>query len=97
MARKKPKTHKDVEFEVEFAGPRGGRSQTHRSFEEAAATAIAMAASTGQEVYLDVLIYSKAGARWWGGEAAVEMYEEDPDASVSQRVIVRAEDEGRIA
>jgi hypothetical protein len=95
MARKK--THKDVEFAVEFAGPRGGQEKMHRSFEEAAGTAIAMAASTGQEVYLDVLIYSKAGARWWGGDTAVEMYEEDPEASISQRVIVRAEDEGRIA
>lgn len=93
----KPKKHKDVEFAVERAGTM--REQIYKTFDEAAATAIAIAiaASTGEAVYLDVLIYSRAGAKWWGGNEAVEMYEGDPEASVSQRVVVRAEDQGRIA
>lgn len=91
----KPKQHKDVEFAVE--NPLQGGEDVFKTFPEAAAHAIALAASRGETIALDVLIYSKAGARWWGGDEAVEMYAGDPEASVSQRVVVRAEDQGRIA
>jgi len=93
MAR--AKSHKDVEFEVEYE-PRG-QTWNYKTFAEAAAQALAVSASHGgEEVLLDVLIHSRAGARWWGGDYAVEEYESDPEASVSDRLVVRAVDQGRI-
>lgn len=87
------KKHKDVEFHVTDAG---GHTRVFDTFDEAAGFAISLAASDGRAHNIDVLIYSKAGARWWGGDDAVEEYESDPDASVSDRITVRAEDVGRI-
>lgn len=88
------KHHKDLEFAVDDAG---GRQRTFKDFDEAAGFAIAIAASNGQPVNLDVLISSKSAARAWGGDDAVEQYNEDPDASVSDRIIIRAEHIGRVA
>lgn len=53
--------------------------------------------SKQQPVNLDVLIYSEAGANWWGGSDEVESYLEDPDASVTARIEVSADFLGRIA
>ena len=92
MARKR--THKDVEFSVDDAS---GNERMFKTFDEAAGFAVTLGVSDGSEHDVDVLIYSKAGARWYGGEWAVEEYESDPDASVSDRVTVRAEGVGRVA
>jgi len=35
--------------------------------------------------YIDVCIWTIGGARWFGGDDAVEAYREDPDASVFER------------
>lgn len=88
------KSHKDVEFSVDDAG---GKERIFKTFDEAAGFAVAIAGSTGKTVNLDVLIYSKAGARAWGGDDAVEEYESDPDASVSERIEITAQSVGRIA
>lgn len=74
------KTHKHVEFAV-------GRENTteervFRTFNEAAAHAVARAASDGYRYAIDVLIMSEAGARWYGGDWGVEQYREDPEADV---------------
>jgi hypothetical protein len=87
------KSHKDVEFAVDDAG---GRERRFKKFDEAAGFAVAIA-STGRKVNLDVLIHSKAGARAWGGDDAVEQYEEDPDASVSERIEIKVNIVGRVA
>ena len=84
MARKK--THKDVEYMVERGidrGP-GQRASDPRYFKngkEALAAAAETAISTGEST-LGVLVHSKAGAKFYGGDDAVERYREDPEASV---------------
>jgi hypothetical protein len=85
MARRK---HKDVDFQV-------GR-KSFDTFDEAAGHAIAMAVSDGRKKEIDVIVWSKAGARWFAGDYGVEVYEEDPEASVFERIEVKAESFGRI-
>jgi len=87
--------HKDVEFHIER--PDGGfGSHTFHKFEHAAVSAIAQSASSGKPITIDVVVYSRAGANAWQGPHGVEVYNEDPDASVHERIIVRAESLGRI-
>lgn len=88
------KTHKHVEFAV-------GRENTteervFRTFNEAAAHAVARAASDGYRYAIDVLIMSEAGARWYGGDWGVEQYREDPEASVFERLFVKVDYIGRV-
>lgn len=83
------KTHKDVTFELAL--------NTYKRFDEAAGMAVARAASTGRGIYIDVVVLSESGARWYGGDYGVEQYREDPDASVFERIEVRADSKGRIA
>ena len=86
--------HKSVEFATTDLG---GQEQTFKTFDEAAGLAVSVAASSGRKVHIDVLVYSAAGARWWGGDYAVEDYMEDPDASVFARIEIKANVVGRIA
>jgi hypothetical protein len=88
------KTHRDVEFAVDDAG---GVERIFQTFNEAAGFALAVGAAHGEPINIDVLVSSEAGAAWWGGDAAVESYRADPDASVSDRVVVRVEHVGRVA
>lgn len=74
----------------------GGRERIFKTANEAAGFAITIAMSRGEDANIDVLIHSKAGARWYGGDDAAEQYAEDPDASVSDRIVVRAESVGRV-
>lgn len=90
MARQ---VHKDVEFAVDDAS---GRQRTFRTWDEAAGFALAMAASRGETVNLDVIVWSRSGARAYGGDDAVAQYDEDPEASVFERIEVRANDVGRV-
>jgi len=46
---------------------------------------------------LDVLVWSEAGARAYGGDAAVAAYAEDPDASVHDRIVFSVISQGRVA
>lgn len=87
------KLHKDVDFAVDDAG---GNEKIFGNFDEACGFAVSLAASDGRPHNVDVLIHSKAGARAWGGDDAVEQYLEDPDASVSDRIEIRAEIKGRV-
>ncbi len=93
-AKRTKKTHKGVEFAVDDAG---GDQRIFKTFDAAASFAVTVAAMRGVDVNLDVLIYNVSGARWWGGDYAVSEYRSDPDASVSDRIIIRAESVGRIA
>jgi hypothetical protein len=90
MARK---THKDVEFEVEAGRQNLG---IFKSFNEAAGIAVASALS-GSKTTIDILVYSRAGARWLEGEDGAEQYDSDPDASVFKRIVIRADDQGMVA
>lgn len=93
MAR--PQTHADVEYAVDDAS---GKQRIFKSSNEAAGFAISLAMSHGKDVNLDVLVYSPSGARWYRGTSeGVDEYNEDPDASVFDRIIVRAESIGRVS
>lgn len=87
------KTHKDVEYAVDDAS---GQQRTFKTFDEAAGFALAIAVSGRPDVYLDVLIWTRAGARWYGGDDAVEQYDEDPDASVFERFEISVNAMGRV-
>ncbi len=86
------KSHKDVEFMVSSMG----RDSQFNTFAEAAHQAVALAASSGSAT-IDVLVYSRAGAKWYGGDHGVEVYNEDPEASVHDRIELTANPVGRVA
>lgn len=85
--------HKDVQFHVDDAG---GGERVFDTWDEATGFATAIAGSGKPKVYVDVIVWSEAGARWWGGDDAVEQYREDPDASVFNRYEVKIDDQGRV-
>lgn len=64
--------HPDVEFEVYDASARF--PSVFKTFGEAAAFALAEAASEGVVINVDVLVYSEAGAEHWGGPGARGAY-----------------------
>jgi hypothetical protein len=90
------KTHKDVEYHVGGEGINSSPVKIFKSFDEAAGMALAQAASRGETI-LDVVIWSRAGAKFYGGDYAVEQYDEDPEASVFERIEIRANAVGRVA
>lgn len=90
----KRSTHKDVEYAVDDAG---GKERIFRSWDEACGFACAVAISGKRDVSVDILVYSKAGARHVAGDDGVEMYNEDPEASVFSRIEITANDVGRVA
>lgn len=95
-AKKRAKSHKDVEFMVSVE--HGSMQDVYaKNFDEAAGLAVSRAASTGTKQRIDVLISSVSGARWYGGDYAAERYREDPDASVAERLVVKVDYQGRIA
>ena len=65
-------------------------------FDEAAGTAIARCCSNGATVFIDVIAWTRAAAHRFGGSDGAEEYDEDPEASVHKRIVVKAEDIGRI-
>ena len=92
-ANPRAKSHKDVEFAVDDYQ---GNEKIFKRFDEAAAFAVEKAMSRGETVNLDVLVSSRAGAKWLYGDSGVEIYEEDPDASVFERIEVKANMMGRV-
>lgn len=90
-----PRTHRDVEF---FAKTENGESEAKfNRFRDAAEHAVVLAASRGGKVFVDVCIYSRAGAQMYGGDHAVEEYEADPEASVHERLVITAVSQGRVS
>lgn len=90
MAREK--SHPDVEYAVDDWQ---GKERIFKTFDEGAAFAMQIAISRGEAV-LDVLIWSEEGAEWYGGDDAVEQYNEDPEASVFERFEIRVNAVGRV-
>ena len=86
---------RDLEFQVSDEG--GTATTTFASFDKACGFAVARCCSSGVTMHIDVIAWSKAAARKWGGNASVEVYEEDPEASVHDRIVIKAEAQGRIA
>lgn len=85
---------KDLEFAVDDAS---GRERIFPTFDEAAAFAVSLSVSTGRKVNIDVLAFSRKAAAAWSGSYGEEQYDEDPDASVHDRIEIRANDVGRVA
>jgi len=86
-------THKDVEYAVEDGS---GKERIFKTPDEAAGFAVSMALS-GRPAYIDVLIWSRAGAVWYrGSDDGGDEYDEDPEASIFERIRVKAESEGRV-
>jgi hypothetical protein len=77
--------HADVEFAVDDAG---GNERIFKDGKEAGAFAVQVAIARG-EANIDVLVWSEEGARAYGGDDAVERYNEDPEASVFERYEVK--------
>lgn len=88
------RTHKDVEYAVDDAS---GHQRIFKTPNEAAGFAVSMGLSGRSPIYIDVLIWSRAGAKFYGGDDAVEQYNEDPEASVFERIRLKVESEGRVA
>jgi hypothetical protein len=74
-------THPDVEFHVTGRG--SDITQIVHTWDDARGIL------EGSDGTIDVCVWSKKGARWYGGDDAVASYKEDPDASVFERWEVR--------
>lgn len=91
------KRHPGVEFEVEDPSlPDDHRTMFFHTFGEAASNAIVKAYAHGGPVYLDVIVLTEEGAEWVAGDDGVERYKEDPEASVFERIVIHADNQGRI-
>lgn len=86
------KGHPDIEFAVNDAS---GKERIFTTFSEAAGFAVVISLS-GRDSAIDVLIYSEEGARAWDDDEGVKAYREDPEASVFQRIAIKANDLGRV-
>jgi hypothetical protein len=93
-AKRPRRRHPGVEFAVNDANR---TEHVFKTFDEAASFAVGLARSNGSRVHLDVLVYSPAGAAWWAGDDAVADYYDDPEASVFERIEIRADSLGRVA
>lgn len=90
MARR----HPDVDYAVS-SGRRGDTDFTLKTFDEAAAKALLIAVATGSS-QLDVVVHSRAGARFVSGDDGAAQYDEDPEASVFERFQIRVNAQGRV-
>jgi hypothetical protein len=86
---------KDLEFHVS-AATTPKTEKVLKDFGEACAYAVSRCVSGELTMLIDVVTWSRAAARAWGGDAAVERYEEDPDASVHERIVIKAHSQGQI-
>lgn len=88
---------KKAGLEFHVSDERGQGTTIFTNFDKAAGFALSRACSTGNEMQIDVVTWSKAAARAWGGDNAVEVYESDPEASVHERILIKAQALGRHA
>jgi hypothetical protein len=89
--------HKDLEYHVDFTN---GQAQTKVCDDpnEAAGLAVALCLSRGESVTLDVICWSRAAAvAYRGSEDGGVEYDEDPEASVFERIVITATSQGRVA
>jgi len=88
--------HKDVEYQVSGFDGDGSRDMYFNVASKAMVQAMEVAMATGHS-HIDVLISSKFGARHFGGEDAVDRYQEDPDASAFERWEFTANNVGKVS
>lgn len=87
------RSHPDVELAVD---DNRGKEHVFKTFEEAAAFAAGLALTTTVRIELDVLVSSRAGAVWWAGSDGGKDYDEDPEASIFDRLLVKVTSQGRV-
>jgi hypothetical protein len=87
------KMHKDLEFAVDATS---GQQRIFKKFAEACVYAVGLAATNGRPCNIDVLAHSVGAARAWSGDFGVEEYRADPDASVFERIEIKADSKGRV-
>lgn len=85
--------HRDVEFAVDDTR---GEEHIFKTFDEALAFAAPMALRSGVRIEIDVLAYSREGAVWWSGIDGGQDYDEDPEASVFDRLHLKITSQGRV-
>lgn len=90
-----PQHAHDLEFHV--GDERGNATEIFHNFDKAAGFAVSRCCSSGISVVIDVVTWTRTAARRWGGEAGEETYDADPEASVHERIVIKAEALGRIA
>jgi len=89
--RKEEGGHFDVEYHVSSAHIGPHNESTFITTKPTLANADACArAMGGANIWLDVCIWSEEGARYFGGDDAVEQYLVDPEASVFCRYEIKA-------
>jgi len=84
-------THKDLEFHVSA----GEKTTVHDKWAFACQQADS-ASRGGEKAVIDIVTWSRAGAKAWAGDYGGELYDEDPEASVFERFEVRAHSVGKI-
>lgn len=90
--------HREIEFQVDAVDSRAtDKTWYFKAWPEACAMAVRLAATDGRSYHVDVLCYGEDGAKAWAGEEGIERYRDDPEASVFDRIVVKAESFGRIA
>jgi hypothetical protein len=85
---------RDLEFHVNRPN---GKTYVGSVFGDATALAITIAVNTQKPVHIDVCAFSESAAREWTGEQGADSYNEDPEASVFDRIVIIAESVGRVA
>lgn len=86
--------HTDVEYSVDWPG-NTMQETVYDNFADAAKALVSLCTGSGKAT-LNVLIFSEAGARFYGGDTAVEQYLEDPEASVFERFEFKCNAVGRV-
>lgn len=90
-----PRKSSDLEFHV--STDHSTDTEIFTNFAKASAKAIQVAISHGVTMHIDVVTWTKAAARKWAGDYGVEVFNEDPEASVYERIVIKAHSDGRVA
>jgi hypothetical protein len=83
----------DLEFHVEDAG---GHTQIFETGDEAAGLAVSLCMGDGEPHYIDVVTWTRAAAVKYAGSDGGDIYDEDPEASVFERIEVKARSFGTV-
>jgi len=80
---------KDLDFEI--------GNKTYKSLEKALMAAASQSVSRGGEaVEVHVITWTRAAARAYGGEESVRIYNQDPEASIHDVLVVKVASKGPV-
>jgi hypothetical protein len=88
--------HKDVEFHIDRWHREHGSTIVAHSYTDACQLAVTECIAHGVTVKLDVVVWSEAGAKAYGGDDAASQYRNNPHDSVFERFEVKVNNVGRI-